>query len=150
MLTHLLSAHLTKLGSLAILLATWNKHLEEYGLGFVFVPCSCLERGKLSHSVKSDPLQPMDCSPPGSSVHGILQARTLEWVAISSSRELPDPGIKLASLACLALAGGFFTTESPGKPYFIYIHTHTYKCCIWFSNLNYANSSLFYSLRTCL
>ena len=31
-------------------------------------------------------VDPMDCSPPGSSVHGILQARTLEWVAISSSR----------------------------------------------------------------
>ena len=29
---------------------------------------------------------PMDCSPPGSSVHGILQARTLEWVAISFPR----------------------------------------------------------------
>ena len=29
---------------------------------------------------------PMDCSPPGSSVYGILQARVLEWVAISSSR----------------------------------------------------------------
>ena len=29
---------------------------------------------------------PKDCSPPGSSVHGILQARILEWVAISSSR----------------------------------------------------------------
>ena len=87
MLTHLLSAHLTKLGSLAILLETWNKHLEEYGLGFVFVPCSCLERRKLSHSVESDPLQPMDCSPPGSSVHGIFQARILEWVAVSYSRE---------------------------------------------------------------
>ena len=37
---------------------------------------------------------PMDCSPPGSSVHGILQAGTLEWVAISSSRDLPDPGIE--------------------------------------------------------
>ena len=29
---------------------------------------------------------PMDCSPPGSSVHGIFQARVLEWVAISFSR----------------------------------------------------------------
>ena len=37
---------------------------------------------------------PIDCSPPGSSVHGILQARTLEWVAISSSKDLPDPGIE--------------------------------------------------------
>ena len=32
------------------------------------------------------PFSPMDCSPPGSSVHGILQARILEWVAISFSR----------------------------------------------------------------
>ena len=31
---------------------------------------------------------PMDCSPPGSSVHGILQARILEWVAIPFSREI--------------------------------------------------------------
>ena len=34
---------------------------------------------------------PMDCSPPGSSVHGIFQARTLEWVAISSSRGSSQP-----------------------------------------------------------
>ena len=31
---------------------------------------------------------PMDCSPPGSSVHGILQARTLEWVGIPFSRDM--------------------------------------------------------------
>ena len=34
----------------------------------------------------SNSCDPMDCSPPGSSAHGILQARILEWVAISSSR----------------------------------------------------------------
>ena len=34
---------------------------------------------------------PMDCSPPGSSVHGIFQARTLEWVAISYSRGSSQP-----------------------------------------------------------
>ena len=34
---------------------------------------------------------PMDCSPPGSSVHGILQARILEWVAIPFSRESSQP-----------------------------------------------------------
>jgi len=44
---------------------------------------------------------------------GILQARILEWVAISSFKDLPDPGITLTSPA---LAGGFFTTEPPGKP----------------------------------
>ena len=35
---------------------------------------------------------PMNCSPPGSSVHGILQARILEWVAMSSPGDLPNPG----------------------------------------------------------
>ena len=39
----------------------------------------------VSHSVVPDSCNPMDCSPPGSSVHGILQARTLAWVAISFS-----------------------------------------------------------------
>ena len=58
-------------------------------------------------------LTPMDCSSPDSSVHGIYRARILKWVAIASSRDLPDPGIKPMSPA---LAGGFFTTEPPGKP----------------------------------
>ena len=59
---------------------------------------------------------PMDYSPPGSSGHGIFQARIMEWVAIFSSGNLPDPGIKLASLMSPALAGMFFTPESPRKP----------------------------------
>ena len=37
---------------------------------------------------------PMDCSLPGSSVHGILQARILQWVAIPSPKDLPNPGIQ--------------------------------------------------------
>ena len=40
----------------------------------------------------------MDCSPPGSSVHGILQARILEWVTMPSSCD-PDPGIEPVSPA---------------------------------------------------
>jgi len=56
----------------------------------------------------------MEGSPPGSCVHGIFQARILEWVAISYSRDLPDKGIKPAPLA---LAGGFFTTAPLGKPH---------------------------------
>ena len=43
------------------------------------VQFSCVEY-VLSHSVVSNSLQPMDCSPPGSSVHGILQPRILEWL----------------------------------------------------------------------
>ena len=40
----------------------------------------------------------IDCSLPGSSVHRILQARILEWVALPSSRDLPNPGIDPKSL----------------------------------------------------
>ena len=43
---------------------------------------------------------PTDCSQPGSSVHGILQARILKWVAIPFCRDLPHPGIKLGLLHC--------------------------------------------------
>ena len=47
---------------------------------------------------------PMGCSPPGSSVHEILQARTLEWIAMPSSRGSSRPRDKLTSLKSLALA----------------------------------------------
>ena len=68
---------------------------------------------------------PMDCHPPGSSVRGISQARTLEWVAISSSKgDLPDPGIKTSSLGSPALAGGFFTTRATWEAKFNRIWDH--------------------------
>ena len=57
---------------------------------------------------------PMSCSQLGSSVHGILQARILEWVAISfSPGDLLYPGIEPKSPAP---ASRFFTTELSGKP----------------------------------
>ena len=55
---------------------------------------------------------PMDWSPLGSSVHGILQARILEWVAIFFSRESSDPGIKPVSLLSPALPGWFFSASA--------------------------------------
>ena len=59
---------------------------------------------------------PMDCSPPGSSVHGILQAKILEWVAIPFSRESSQPRDR-TQVSCIA--GGFFTIcatrEAPRK-----------------------------------
>ena len=54
----------------------------------------------------------MNYSPPGFSVHGTVQTRLLEWVAIPSSGDLLNPGIKPTSPA---LAGRFFITEPPGK-----------------------------------
>ena len=57
----------------------------------------------------------MDCSLPGSSVRGILQAAILKWVAMPPSGDLTDPEIKPASLESPELAGGFFTTKNfPG------------------------------------
>ena len=56
--------------------------LEDFSCGmWVLVPCVCG-----SHSSYPSLCDPMNCSPPGSSVHGILQARILEWVAFPFSR----------------------------------------------------------------
>ena len=64
----------------------------------------------LSYSVVSDSYDPMDCSPPGSSVHGIFQARILEWVAIFSSgvEDLPNSGIEPTSPVSPAFQIDFF------------------------------------------
>ena len=59
---------------------------------------------------------PIDCSPPGSFVNGIFQARILQWVAILTSGDLPNPGSEPTSLVSPALAGRFFTTAPAGKP----------------------------------
>ena len=56
----------------------------------------------------------MDYSPPGSFVHGIFQARTLEQVPFPTQGDLPGLGIKSASLASPAEAGRFSTAGPPG------------------------------------
>ena len=54
----------------------------------------------------------MDCSPPSSSIHGIFQARVLEWIAISFSRGSSQPRDRI----CVSrIPGGFFTTVPPGS-----------------------------------
>ena len=55
---------------------------------------------------------PMDCRPPGSSVHGILQARILREFPYLPPGDLSSPGIKPSSLLSPALAGRFFTTSA--------------------------------------
>ena len=55
---------------------------------------------------------PMDCSPPGSSVQGILQERILEWVAISFSRGSSWPRDQTCVSMSPALAGEFFTSST--------------------------------------
>ena len=55
---------------------------------------------------------PMDCRPPGSSVHDVFQARLLEWLAIFSSRVSSWPRDQTQSPASPARSGGFFAIES--------------------------------------
>ena len=76
---------------------------------------------------------PMNCSLPSSSVYGILQARILEWIALPSSRDPPDPGITPTCLASPALAGRLFTTSSfltssEGASYFLLIRSNQQRC----------------------
>ena len=58
---------------------------------------------------------PMNYSLLGYSVHGIFQARILNWVAITFSRDIPDPEIKPTYPESPALAGGCFTAEQLGS-----------------------------------
>ena len=64
---------------------------------------------------------PMDCSPPGSSVHGILQARILEWVAMPSSRGSSHPMDRThaGEPASPALMGRFFITSTTWEALFL-------------------------------
>ena len=77
-------------------------HAWELMLAVVLVVQSCLTLCK-----------PMDYSPPGSSVHGILQARTLEWGATSFFRDLPDEGMEPGSPA---LQADSLQSAPPAKP----------------------------------
>ena len=73
---------------------------------------------------------PWTIRPPGPSVHGVFQARVLEWVAISSSGDLPDSRIRLASLVSPVLAGRFLTTTPSGKFCFP-IRCHCFPTNLW-------------------
>ena len=75
---------------------------------------------------------PMDCNPPGSSAHGILQARILEWVAMPSSKRS-----NLGLFMSPALAGGFFTSSTTWEAQDTYIcryilSTHNIKTYLMF------------------
>ena len=58
---------------------------------------------------------PMDCSPPGSSVHGFPRQEYWSGLPFPPPGDLLNPGMDCISGSSLALAGGFFTTEPPRK-----------------------------------
>ena len=97
----------------------------------------------LSHSVVSDSLWAMDCSPSGSSVHGISQARVLEWVVISSSRGFPNLGIEPVPPVSPALQANSLPSEPSGKPFTVYT---SIKWCIWFDIYNHQSNDDWFNM----
>ena len=85
---------------------------SEFLKSLEFPKCACVH----AKSLQSCPTlcDPMDCSPPGSSVHGILQARILKWVAIPFSKGSSQPRDQISWGSCTA--GGFFTAKPLGIP----------------------------------
>jgi len=75
----------------------------------------------------------MDCSPPGSSVHGIFRARILEWVAMPPSRDLPNPGMNPALLNCRQI---LYRLSHQGIPCTLWdtLRLRSYPLFIWNSN----------------
>ena len=92
---------------------------------YIGSPMPCCAMSFQSCSTLCDP---MDYSPPVSCVHGILQARILQWVALPSSRgsSWPRDQTRVSSSSCIV--GGFFTAEPPGKPLCL-----QYKQPIWWN-----------------
>ena len=82
----------------------------------------------LSHSAVSNS-DPMDCSPPGSSVHGMFQARVMEWVAISCSR--PTQGLNLYLLCPLHWQADSLPLSHLGSPQLIGSGYQTSKMVGW-------------------
>ena len=73
---------------------------------------------------------PLDCSPPGSSVHEILQPRILEWVAMLSSRGSFQPRGRTPISCVSGIAGGFFSAEPLAK------HLVCNKCSVNICRMN--------------
>ena len=94
---------------------------------------------------------PIEGSPPGSSIHGIFQARILEWVAISFSRGYSRPGIKLGSPA---LQADSLPAEPIGNPWklgkeydkAVYLHLafsiYIAECIIWNASVDVSQAGI--------
>ena len=76
-------------------------------------PCVCV----LSLQLCPTLYNPVDSSPPGSSTHGILQARILEWSVISFFRGSPQPGIEPMSPVSPALQADSLLLSHLGAPF---------------------------------
>ena len=92
----------------------WDSPGNNSGVGCHF-PLQCMKVKSESEVAQSCPTlhDPMDCSLPGSSIHGIFQARVLEWVAIAFSRLNPLP-------LCKSLAISSLPPRFPASPHHVF------------------------------
>ena len=105
---------------LEVVTESWSVFPESYRkfpLAIYFIH----ESESVSHSVLSDAVTPMDSSPPGSSVRGILQVRILRWVAISFCRGSSPPRDQ-TQVSCTA--GRFFLIWATRETHFTYCSAH--------------------------
>ena len=113
-----------------------NKHLK-FCVSYNYWYC---EWWWFSRSVVSDSCDTMDSSPPGSSVHGIFQARILDWIAISFSKGSSQPRNR-SHVSCIS--GRFFTDWVMGQCE--YLDTKTFSVSFWFISM-IAQLQKFFSL----
>ena len=99
-------------------IAKWISHVYTY---------ACMQAESLQSCLTL--CNRMDCSPPGSSVHGILQARILEWIAMPFSRGSSWPRGWTCVSCLLHWQGGSLPLAPPGKP------MHTYIPSFWINLL---------------
>ena len=88
-----------------------------------FSACVCAKLLQLCPTLHN----PMDSSPPGFSVHGILQARILEWVACPPPGDLPDAGVEPVSPVAPALQADSLPLSYQGNPK-VFLYTIIWKC----------------------
>ena len=114
------TAHLTSTPYVSSLLKSWALYIHSHHRELIkyCFQCGCVRAKSLQLCLT--PCDPMDGSTPGFSVSGILQARILEWVAISFPRGSSQPR---DLLYLPALAGGGFTTHTTWE-------AHCYHCCL--------------------
>ena len=95
-------------------LEAWWSQEDKHSADFSFLAHQA-EQSHACSVTKSCPTlcDPMVCSPPGSCVCGILQAKILEWVAISSCRESSRPRDRTCTSYVSCIEGVFFTTAPP-------------------------------------
>ena len=119
-----------------------------YSISWTVCVCACVCAQLLSQSCPTL-CNPMDCSPPGSSVHGISRQEYWNGWPFPASGALPDPGIEPASLAFPALPGEFFMTVPPGKSYFMETHlkSHVHACSLWVEKSNHSSGTAANILR---